>query len=302
MKNFFLAVFLIFFTVGCELKNYHYTKETPKESRKPNRGTNIALVLSGAGSKGIVHAGVLAALSDNKVPIDLLVGSSAGALVGLLYADSHDTNKVKNILMKSQMKDFISGSPSSNFVNATLFGRPAKLYKFEDFIDKNITNKHFEQLKTPLVIVTTDITNNKSKIYNSGPFKAAIISSCSIPGLFRPVEFDGIVHVDGGVISPVPTAEAKAFKPKLIIAVNLVGKPPKEAVKSNFSMLYRSSWITYHELARMEQREADMALNIDTSDFDWLDNLSHSDKNKLYQRGYDAATKLIKQNRHLLKK
>ncbi len=294
MRKILLICLLIF--TGCKYKSYHISGESPTYNPNYHKKPNIALVLSGAGSKGIVHAGVIAAFVDSNIPIDLIVGSSAGSLVGLLYADSKNVTKVKNILMNSDISDFLRFSPINHFFNATLFSHPADLNKFNAFLDKNIAAQNFEDLKIPLAVVTTDITNNKSQIYNSGKINPSVLASCAIPGLYQPVYFDGKYHVDGGVISPVPTTEAKLSNPQLVVAVNLVGKPPKEKIKGNLSMLYRATWITYYELSQTQTVNSDLQLIIDTSKYDWLDNLSSEDKEKLYQEGYNEAKKLIKKN------
>ena len=297
-RNFIYFLLLLIFFNSCKYAN-HQINEYPSEKWDKNKKINIALVLSGAGSKGITHAGVIAAFEKHNIPIDLIVGSSAGSLVGLLYADSKEPAKVKEILINASRKDFLQGSPAVNFIGAALFNSPSGFKQFNKFLIKNIRANNFEELKIPLVVVTTDINSNKAQIFNSGPIKDSIFASCAIPGLYKPVEIGNKLLIDGGVISPVPVKEALQFKPNIIIAVNIVSPPPDSEITNNLSILYRSSWITYHKLSLEQEGYADISVNIDTSKYDWLDDLNKENKIELFQLGFDAGEKLINNNKQL---
>jgi NTE family protein len=280
LNKIIIYLFLLIFVNSCQYSN-HIINESPSQKPYLNKKINIALVLSGAGSKGIVHAGVIAAFEKYNIPIDLIVGSSAGLLVGLLYADR---------------KDFLQGSPTVNFFNATLFNTPAGYRKFEKFLNLYVQSKNYEELKIPLVSIATDISFNKSTIFNSGPIKDSIFASCAIPGLYKPIKIDDKLFVDGGVISPVPVREAMHFKPKFIIAVNAISPPPNNGILNNISILYRSSCLTYYQLSLEQENLADLSINIDTSKYDWLDNLSKKDKLDLFNLGFKEGERLIKNN------
>lgn len=288
-----IYLFLLILINSCKYSNHKIT-EYPSQKPYLDKQINIALVLSGAGSKGIVHAGVIAAFEKYNIPIDLIVGSSAGSLVGLLYADSKDAGRVKEILINANRKDFLQGSPTVNFLGATLFNTPAGYSKFEKFLKLNVKSKNYEELKIPLVSIATDISFSKSTIFNSGPIKDSIFASCAIPGLYKPIKIGDKLFVDGGVISPVPVKEAMKFKPKLIIAVNVVSPPPNADIFNNISILYRSSWVTYYQLSLEQENLADLSINIDTSKYDWLDNLTKEDKLNLFNIGFKEGEKLIK--------
>ena len=288
---------LLIFVNSCQYSNHKIT-EYPSQKSYLDKKINIALVLSGAGSKGIIHAGVIAAFEKYEIPIDLIVGSSAGSLVGLLYADSKNSDKVKEILINADRKDFLQGTPTVNFFSATLFNNPAGYKKFEKFLNINVQSKNYEELKIPLVSIATDISFNKSTIFNSGPIKDSIFASCAIPGLYKPIKIDDKLFVDDGVISPVPVREAMHFKPKFIIAVNAVSPPPNDGILNNISILYRSSWVTYYQLSLEQENLADLSINIDTSKYDWLDNLSKKDKLNLFNLGFKEGERLIKNNEY----
>ncbi|MFQ3307327.1 MAG: NTE family protein [Candidatus Midichloriaceae bacterium] len=298
LKFLLFTVIILLLITSCQYR-YHMVTEEPYGKLYTDKQPNLALVLSGAGSKAIVHAGVIAAFEKNKIPIDLIVGSSAGALVGLLYAEYQNSHDVKNILINAKRSDFLQGSPTRNILSATLFNKAANFRYFNKFLDKNIKTKTFENLKTPLVVVATDVKHNKTKFYNAGPIYPAIISSCAIPGLYQPVKIGDDVLVDGGVISPLPVETALKFNPKITVAVNVISPPTSDEINNNFSMLYRVSWITYYKLSKMEENLATVSLNIDTSKYDWLDDLSVTDKEELFKIGFDSAEKMIKENQKL---
>lgn len=290
---------LLVFLNSCNYTNYQIT-EYPSEKRDKNKKINIALVLSGAGSKGIAHAGVIAAFEKHNIPIDLIVGSSAGSLVGLLYADSKNAIKVKEILINTSRKDFLQGTPSINFIAAILFNTTSGFKQIDKFLTKNVRAKKFEELLIPLVVVTSDLNSTKSQIFNSGPVKPSIFASCAIPGLYKPVKIRNKLLVDGGVISPVPVNEAKEFKANIIVAVNIVSPPPNNnQITNNISMLYRTNWITYYNLSSAQESYADLSVKIDTSKYDWLDDLTKKEKTELFEFAFNAGEKLINKNKQL---
>ena len=295
IKNFTCLILLLIFFNSCKYANHH-TNMQPSHKLEENKKINIALVLSGAGSKGIAHTGVIAAFEKHNIPIDLIVGSSAGSLVGLLYADSKNIAKVKEILVNASRKDFLQGSPAINFIGATLFNTPSGFKQFDKFLTTNIKATNFEELQIPLAVVTIDINSSKSHIFNYGDIKSAIFASCAIPGLYQPVKIGDKLLIDGGVISPVPVKEALQFKPNVTVAVNIVSPPPSDEITNNLSILYRSSWITYYSLSLEQESYADISVNIDTSKYDWLDDLSKKDKIELFELGLSAGEKLIINN------
>ena len=173
------------------------------------------------------------------------------------------------------------------------------MYSVMRFLTTNIKATNFEELQIPLAVVTTDINSSKSHIFNYGDIKSAIFASCAIPGLYQPVKIGDKLLIDGGVISPVPVKEALQFKPNVTVAVNIVSPPPSDEITNNLSILYRSSWITYYSLSLEQESYADISVNIDTSKYDWLDDLSKKDKIELFELGLSAGEKLIINNKQL---
>lgn len=292
-KALLLAICLL--NVGCAI-TYHDVKHLPTytESNHPKK-IEVALVLSGAGSKAISHAGVIAALEKHNIPIDLIVGTSAGSIVGLFYADSKDINAVKKALLDTSRKNIIDNSTTYTFVSSMVFNTATKLKKFEEYLEKNVKSRKFEDLKLPLLVVTTDVDSGNRVLYNSGPVIPAVLASSSIPGIFEPVKMKDIILIDGAVAAPVPVLHAKKLNPKIIIAVNATSPLDGEAINTSTSLLYRAYSISYYELAKIEASFADVIITPDISRFNWLHDLHIQDKEALFQEGFAAGERAIKE-------
>jgi len=294
IKNTFVAVVCLL-NVSCAL-TYHDVKYAPTNIETNNsKNIEVALVLSGAGSKAIAHAGVIAALEKHNIPIDVIVGSSAGSIVGLFYADSKDINAVKKSLLDTSRKNIIDKSPTYTVVSSVIFNSATKLEKFQEYLEKNVKARKFEDLKIPLLVVGTDVDTGNRVVYNSGPVIPAVLASSSIPGIFEPVKMNDIILIDGAVAAPVPVIHAKKLNPKIIIAVNATSPLDGEIINTSTSLLYRAYSISYYELAKIEASFADVIITPDISRFNWLHDLHIQDKEALFQEGFAAGEKAIEE-------
>jgi NTE family protein len=189
----------------------------------------IALVLGGGGARGLSHIGVLKALKEKNIPIDIIVGTSAGALVGGLYASGIDISELENIGRSAGWNDV------SNFSTFHLFGLLTtesllSTRKLEDYLQKQIGKKRFDQLKIPFACIACDIKTGERIVFKEGDLALAIRASSTIPGVFSPVEYRHRFLVDGGVVDNLPVDIAKVMGADFIIAVY-----PK-AVSSEFEV------------------------------------------------------------------
>ncbi len=302
MKKFFLKpsilLLLIVSLSSCTFQ-HHEVEVSPTHSKSQGENVRVALVLSGAGAKAIVHAGVISALEKHNIPIDLIVGSSAGSLVGLFYADSKDIEHVKQVLSEMSRKNVLDVPPSYAMVRSVVFNTGAKLEKFDNFLKERVKSERFEDLKVPLVVVGTDVDTGRSVMYNSGPVIPSVLASVSIPGIFEPVKLGDHVLTDGGVAAPVPVLEAKSYKPRIVIAVNAT-VPKFTALRSHKDLMYRSYAISYNNLAALETSFADIQIVPDMSRFNWLKDFDKEDKEKIFQEGFIATEKVIDQIKYKL--
>jgi NTE family protein len=175
----------------------------------------IGLALSGGGARGFAHVGVLKALVENDVPIDLIAGTSAGSFVGGAYAAGLSVDEIVEVGKKISWFGVagFSYSPKGFLSNAAMKG----------FIEKSFPVTKFEDLRIPFTAVACDLeTGEEVYLKDEGDLTHAIRASCAIPGVFVPVADDGRQLVDGGVVEPIPTRAVKKMGADRILAVDLI--------------------------------------------------------------------------------
>ena len=172
----------------------------------------LGLALSGGGAKGFAHLGVFQFLNEGSLKPDIISGTSAGAVVGALYADGHSPDEIRNFFSGREFSEFAQLQiPKSGLFDMS---------RFKDFLKRNLKAKRIEDLPIPMVIVATDLDNGQSHEFRNGPLVEAIAASCSIPIIFSPVEIEGIHYVDGGLFRnfPVTTIREECER---VIGVNV---------------------------------------------------------------------------------
>ena len=212
-----------------------------QEQKKPK----IGLVLSGGGAKGFAHIGVLKVLEEAGVKVDYIGGTSMGAVVGGLYASGYNAAQIDSIFQATDfnelINDFIPRS-SKNFYerrndesyalalpfNKFKIGIPEALskgmynYNLLSRITRNVRHiKDFNKLPTPFLCIGTNIETGKEVLLNKGNLAQAMIASSAFPSLFSPVEIDGEILVDGGVVNNYPIEEVRKLGADFIIGVDV---------------------------------------------------------------------------------
>ncbi|MFC5194263.1 patatin-like phospholipase family protein [Bizionia hallyeonensis] len=201
------------------------------------RTNTIGLVLSGGGYRGIAHIGVLKAMKELGIKPDYISGTSAGAIVGSLYAAGHSCDKIF---------DFFSNTELFTYHNYTL-KKPGLIdgSKIENILKTYFKEDSFEALKTPMYIATTDLVHAKTRYFNSGPIIKPIIASSSVPGVFSPVVFNDFLLCDGGVTNNFPVEPLLITCDKIIgVFLNSLLETSKEKLTSTKSVLERAYKIT----------------------------------------------------------
>jgi len=221
---------------------------------KKNIKRQTALVLGGGAARGIAHIGVLKVLKRHKIPVDMVVGTSIGSIMGAVYALGISLKNIEEIALKTTLKSLADFALSKR---GLLEGR-----NLEKIIEEVIENKGFEDLKIPLAIVATDIENGKEVIITSGDMARAIRASCSIPGIFIPVRIDGRMLVDGGLRSTVPSEAAKRIGANFIIAIDVGYCVRKGKISNIFQILFQSTQIIGSELNKHERKPSDVVIEV----------------------------------------
>tara|TARA_R110002110_G_scaffold195770_1_gene405439 strand:- start:42964 stop:43881 length:918 start_codon:yes stop_codon:yes gene_type:complete len=249
---------VISFISSCGHQPVHiYTQSLPPIP-KPLKEINIALALGGGGARGIAHAGVLSVFEENHIPIDLIVGTSAGSIVGALYADNPNSQMLKEKLLKLNKWSFLDFNIKSGVkmlwkVSGMIEGHALRRYL------KNTLQFHdFSMLSIPLAVVTTDIELGRPYTIRSGAIIPAVHASSAVPLVFTPVPLYGRQLVDGGVMSPVPVEIARQLGAKHVIAVDIGDVLEPIKVKGMYQLADRCLWLSYMALSNWQNHHADV--------------------------------------------
>lgn len=156
----------------------------------------VGLVLSGGGARGIAHLGVMKALEELHIPINIISGASFGAIAGAFYADGHTPEEIFKIIVKTNLFKILQ--PAINWTGLLNFE------KSEHLFEQYLTARTFEELKLPLTVVATNVKKGKSKFFYSGELIRPILASSCLPVIFNPVKIDKKLFIDGGILNNLP--------------------------------------------------------------------------------------------------
>ena len=186
----------------------------------PMTNSAIALVLGGGGARGLAHIGVLRWLEDKSVPLDAIVGTSIGALIGGLYAAGTGVAEMEAVLRKTDKltvaKIIRPGFSPSGIIDND---------RVRKFLKSFVADVTIEKLPLPFRAVATDLISGEEIVFDKGPLAEAILASIAIPALFRPVYHNGRYLVDGGLSNPLPVSIAQGLSAAPCIAVNVSPSP-----------------------------------------------------------------------------
>jgi len=241
----FTAV-LLASTAGC------LWKQAPPPTRTDKPPARVAIVLGAGASRGFAHIGVLKILESNRVPIHMIVGTSAGSLVGSLYAYGFNAFQLQSLSFPVEKGDIVDLTvPDNGFIKGE---------KLEAFVNRMLKDTPIEKLRTPFYAVATDIQTGEEIVFASGNTGTAVRASCSVPGIFQPVRIGSRIYVDGGIVSPVPVDYARKKGADLVIAVDIsmgVESPPP---KTLLETIMQSVVIMYSRIAQNQLGRADIVI------------------------------------------
>lgn len=278
--------FVALLTGCCSLQHYTPTDNPPPlpKSREIKKHVRVALVLGSGGARGIAHVGVLEELEKAGIPIDLIVGCSAGSIVGALYADSLSTEHLKEVFLSLR---------SNYLIDFNLWSAKYGLCQgktLRGFLEENLDAENFDELKMPFFAVATDLYSGELVPIGGGPIAPAVEASSSIPLIFVPVNLHGRVLVDGGVIDPCPVRVAKHFGADIIIAVELCNLLPPRFPTNLVGVATRSIEIAFLWQSEDCIRNADVVISPELGDIGCFDDKY---REAIYQAGRDAAIEKI---------
>ncbi len=235
-------------TVHCEVPVF--------EAKKP---VKIALVLGGGGSRGLAHLGAIKELEAAGLRPDLIIGCSAGSIVGALYADNPELTGLEETLLKMTRSDML---------DTTWFSRMGvvKGNALQNFLKKQLRSKTFDELKIPLIVIATDLFTGETIELSQEDLPLAIGASCAVPGIFHPVLLHDRYLIDGVASSPVPVEIAKKYGAEVIIAIDVSEKLPSSKPSHFFGVAKRGVEIMYQKLVEKSLIHADISIRMEFQD------------------------------------
>lgn len=283
-KRTFLVLISCFFLLGCNTKREFPENPRPIPSIPHPENVKLALVLGGGGARGMAHVGVLSEFEKAGISIDVIVGCSAGSIVGALYADCPDSERLKKLLKPLKTWDILDVSLiycRYGFVQGRVLTY---------FLDKNLSVKTLEELRIPLYIVATDLLEGNLVCMNAGPIIPAVRASSAVPLIFPPLPLYDRWLVDGGVADPVPVATAKSIGAEVVVAVDLSNLLKRSCPSNLFSIASRAAEIKFLLQSESCAKEADIVIRPNLEDVGLFDD---RDLEKVYEAGEIAAREAI---------
>jgi len=252
----------------------------------------VGIALGGGGARGFAEIGVLRVLEQERIPVDIVVGTSVGALVGALYADSGRVLDAEFHAVAIRREDVFDYGALSVFDGGLIRGD-----KLEAFLRQHLQNENIEDMALRFAAVAVDLEAGKVVVFDEGPAARAVRASAAIPGMFVPVTIDGRPHVDGAVMNPVPADVARRMGADVVIAVAIPPELRPVAPRNMVEIIHRSVSIMANEIAEARASEADVVIRpaVGSIAFDDL-----SRKKELIEAGEAAAREALPEIRTAL--
>ena len=265
---------------------------TPSPSSRIERGMRLShsqsplqvgLALSGGMARSIVHIGVIKALEEEGLTVGAMAGTSGGALVGSLYAAGTPVSRMMEIAAKVRWRDLAGLSiPRIGLVSSEGIAR---------FMRRHIGEVTFDELVIPIRIIATDLLNGGKVVLASGSVAEAVRASCCVPQLYSPVELDGKLLVDGGLVEYLPVQTAREMGADFVIAVNAASRAAPRAKPRNMVQVgFLVGGVVAQWNARRSEEMADAVIRPDVSRIGSFDLDSGP---ALVEAGYQAAREAI---------
>ena len=259
----------------------------------------VGLALSGGGARGLAHIGVIKTLVKNNVPIDIISGTSIGALVGGLYAATKNINILEEIALTNNWKEIFNLFFDPGFKGGLITGN-----KIINLIEKYTGKIDFKDLKIPFVSVATDFNTGQMVEISKGKLCRAIRASIAVPFFFQPLIIDNKILFDGGLSSPYPVNSLRKMGADVVIGVNLYDDYLSELSINEINLipvLRQSMKILLHNLAEIEAIKADVNITPSITKIGWKQLLTRIGSQQGIDIGVKAAEEKIEEINRLLR-
>ena len=226
----------------------------PPVAAAPKPKPKIALALGGGAARGFAHIGVIKILEQNGIVPDIIVGTSAGSLVGALYAGGFDGFALQRLALTMD-EGVLADWSISGITKGVLKGE-----LLEAYVNDRLQGRTIDKLPKPLGVVATDLATGEAVVFRAGNTGIAVHASSAVPGAFRPVRIAGREYVDGGLTHPVPVRAARAMGADIVIAVDVSQNPRNSRPDDIASILLQTFAIMGRSISRGELTGADIVI------------------------------------------
>lgn len=215
----------------------------------------IGVALGAGSTKGFAHIGVLQVLEENNIPVDMIAGCSIGSIIAGIYAAGSDMKLLGAFASQMDMKEYLDVANPKH-------GGMIRGEKLEELIGLFTHHLSYGQTKIPFYCTATDACEGTQKVFDEGPISRSIRASMSIPGIFSPVEIDGHLYVDGGVLERIPCTILREKGADVIIAVDVGyhGIPMDVTGFNAYEMINHSVDMMTWEISKRQRLDADVLL------------------------------------------
>ena len=254
LRSFTLALSLTLLA-GCGPDNTRPTPALPVATPAPVPQpvkVRLGIALGGGAAKGFAHIGVIKMLEANGFKPEVVSGTSAGSVVGALYASGMDA---------FQMQQHAVSLDEASIRDVSLFsGGVLKGQALQDYVNRTIGQRAFDKMKKPFAAVATQLASGQRTIFVRGNVGQAVRASCSVPGVFEPVKIGDALYVDGGLVSPVPVDAARQLGADFVIAVDISTRVTGKTPDSMLGVVNQTITIMGQKLGEQELARADIVI------------------------------------------
>ncbi|MBW3879131.1 patatin-like phospholipase family protein [Neisseria meningitidis] len=222
----------------------------PVQTAKP--AAVVGLALGGGASKGFAHVGIIKVLKENGIPVKVVTGTSAGSIVGSLFASGMSPDRLEleaEILGKTDLVDLTLST--SGFIKGE---------KLQNYINRKVGGRRIQQFPIKFAAVATDFETGKAVAFNQGNAGQAVRASAAIPNVFQPVIIGRHTYVDGGLSQPVPVSAARRQGANFVIAVDISARPGKNISQGFFSYFDQTLNVMSVSALQNELGQADVVI------------------------------------------
>ncbi|WP_370819597.1 patatin-like phospholipase family protein [Pandoraea anhela] len=228
---------------------------TPVTPPRVIRPLKIGLALGGGAARGFAHVGVIKALEARGIHADIVVGTSAGSVVGAMYAsglDGFQLNRLASTMDEASISDWTMPFRSRGMLRGEAL---------QSYVNKVLKDRTIEQMPRQLGIVATDLQSGAPILFRRGNTGQAVRASSSVPGVFEPVHIGNRDYVDGGLVAPVPAEYARQMGADFVIAVDISANPTVQATQGQFDILMQTFTIMGQSIKQYElEKNADIVI------------------------------------------